>query len=550
MSTVGGSGDDVVRKTRDEYRKKESDLIKKHQKEMQKVEEANEKQVNDLKTSQDKQYKALHKDTRETITAKDHKYQQEVENMRNIHRRQLQQAVEDSQQQQQSGNISKKMENGQQREQFESRLKGLQEQNVSNINKKTEEFQGTLEEMRNKQQDSVSENRNKMNLKHQQEMAALVEHREKDKANMQERYDAYRRTAEGKIENLNMKSWKDREKASENLLNTVRRERVTHEDTLTATKEGYKEALETTREKFDKVNNLRSGQQEEFRKNMENHVENRVMNKMHQLEVDKEDLKLGQALQRAELKRQSNKEVANIKNEFNKNIVGYEMDRKDALVESNESHARDINALSDKHSKVFTDAMRKQMAEKNSQQYRAQNALSDIQRDFGARTDQQKIMADMRVKNIHETSEESKARVIEQQKEVIEGMKFGHSEEIKEMRKKMEQDHRAVIDNLKDQMLKQEVANTEKNSMLMQKYEKQIAHLNDTLNKERREHDDYVRRAVSTLQQEHKQQLDTQNTQFTEKAKQMQERFQNELKTENRKYQEKTEQLISTIKKG
>lgn len=550
MSTVGGSGDDVVRKARDEYRKKESDLIKKHQKEMQKVEESNDKTVNELKSAQDKQVKTLQKDARDTITAKDHKYQQEVENIRNMHRKQLQQAVEESQQSQREGSVSKKLELNTQRQQSDSRLRDLQDENAAQIKKKTEEFQNELSELREKQQESVENNRNKLNLKHKEEISSIVADKEQDKTNAQERYEAYRRSAEDQIDNLKSKNAKAREKASENLLNNVRRERIQHQDSLNAAKEGYDEALEKSRERFDKMNSLRESQSDDFRKGIENHVEERIMPKLRQLEDDKESLKLGQALQRAELKRQSSKEIANVKDQFNRNVEGYEMDRREALAASNERHAQDIRMMADKHSRVFTEAMKRNLAEKNSLQYRSQNALSDIQRDFGGRVEQQKIQADVRVKGIYDAAEEGKARLAENQQNVIDTLKFGHAEELKDLRLKLEADNREVVDNLKSQMQKQEVANTEKTAMMMQKYEKQIATLNDTLNKERREHDDYVRRTVATMQQEHKQQLDAQNSQFAEKAKQMQDRFSAELKSENKRFQEKTEQLVSTIKKG
>ena len=558
MSSVGGSGgsdstrakEEALRKAREDYKKKESELIKKHQKEMQRVEEVNEKQVAELRKTQDKQIEKIHADSRDTITARDHKYQQEVESMRNMHRRQLQQAVEENQQSQSTMSRTKKLEDNLQREQNESRMRSLQEDNVTQIRKKEAEFQESLNEMQAKQKESVTSNRDKLNNKHQEETASLIENRDKDKAQMQEKYDSYRRNAEDKIENLKIKNFKDKQKASEDLVNIVGRERLTHEDNMKAAKEGYGEALEKTRDRFDKTNRLRAQQQEEFRSGMANQVENRIMNKVHQLENDKEDLKLAQSLQRAELKRQSNREVQNLRDDFNRNVEGYEMDRKEALNLSNERNQKNIRALTDKHNQVFTEAMKRNLNDKTAAHYRNINAMEDIQRDFGARVDQQRIQADMRVQNAHEQAEESKGRAFSQQKDTIEMMKFNHGEEVKALRKKLEDDNRAVVANLKEQMRKQEVSNTEKNSLLVQKYEKQIAQLNDILNKERREHDDYVRRTISQMQQEQKLQLEAQDSKFAERARQMQEQHQSEMKAETKRNQQKTEQLLSTIKKG
>lgn len=556
MSSIGSSGsdsnrsDEVVRKARDEYRKKESDLIKKHQKEMQKVEEVNERQISDLKQAQEKQVGRLQKDSRETITARDHKYQKEIEDMRSMHRRQLQQAVEEGQQGQQKSASSSKLETSQLREQTESKIRDLQDTQELELRKKTSEFQNALQDMRQEQQDAVNENRNKLNLKHQERITNLIETREKDVSNLNEKLSSYKRAAENKIEDLEVRSFKDKKKSSNDIINNIRRERVTHSDNLAATREGYEAALEKSRERFEKANSLRESQQEEYRKEMNKNVEDRVMTKIHQLESDKEDLKMSSTLERTQMKRQSDREVENIRSGFNKNIEGYEMDRREALHLSNERNAENMRRLTNKHNDVFTEAMKRSLNDKTSQKNINENAMSDIQKDFGARVDQQKIQADMRVRSIYETTEESKARLAEQQKEVIEAMKFNHGEEIRALRQKMEEENRAAIDNLRDQMRKQEVSHTEKNAVTIQKYEKQIAALNDQMMKERREHDDYIRRTISGMQKEQKLQLEAQDSKFTERARQMQERHAQEIKAESKRGQQKAETLLQTIKKG
>lgn len=555
MSSVGGSGgsdrsDEVVRKAREDYRKKESDLIKKHQKEMQKVEEANERKVSDLKQSQDKQIGRLQKDSRETITARDHKYQKEIDDLRTMHRRQLQQAVEENQQTQQKYSSGKKLETNQMREQNDSRLRDLQDGHAQEIQKKTQEFQNNLQEMNEEQKGAIKENRNKLEQKHQERITDLVETREKDIAELQEKFNSYKRSAENKIEDLEVRSFKDRTKASNEVINNIRRERMTHTDNLAAAKEGYDSALEKTRERYEKANSLRGDQQEEFRKEMNKNVEDRVMSKIYQLESDKADAKVEQTLLRAQMKRQNDKEIENLRQDFNRNIEGYEMDRREALDMSNQRNAENMRVLTNKHNQVFGEAMKRNLNDKTAAQYRNQNAVQDIQKDFGARVEQQKIQADIRVKNIYDQTEEGKARAYEQHKEEIEAMKFNQGEEIKALRKQMEDDKRAVVDNLKDQMRKQEVSHTEKNALLVQKYEKQIATLNDQLNKERRDHDDYVRRTIAGMQQEQKLQLEAQDNKFSERARQMQERHAEELKSESKRHQVKTEQLLQTIKKG
>lgn len=557
MSSVGGSGgsdsnrsDEVVRKAREDYRKKESDLIKKHQKEMQKVEEVNENKVSQLKQAQDKQIGRLQKDTRETITARDHKYQKEIEDMRSMHRRQLQQAVEENQQTQEKYSSGKKLETNQLREQNDSKVRDLQDGYSQDLKNKTTDFQNELTEMREEQKNAVNENRNKLNQKHQERITDLIESREKDVAALQEKHNSYKRSAENKIEDLEIRSFKDKKKSSDDMINNIRRERMTHTDNLAAAKEGYDSALEKTRERFEKANSLRGAQQEEYRNEMNKNVEDRVMTKIHQLENDKADMKVASTLEKAQIKRQGDREIEHIRQEFNRNIDGYEMDRKEALLLSNERNASNMRTLTNKHNEIFSEAMKRNLNDKTAAKYRNENAMSDIQKDFGARVDQQKIQADMRVKSIYEIAEEGKARSAEQQKEVIDAMKFNHGEEMKAMRKKMEDENRGMVDNLRDQMRKQEVTHTEKSAMMIQKYEKQIAVLSDQLNKERRDHDDYVRRTISGMQQEQKVQLEAQDNKFNERARQMQERHAEELKAESKRGQQKSDQLLQTLKKG
>src|SRR5262249_31449383 len=90
MSSVSGSSDsarnDEIKRNRDEYNSSESASAKKHQKEIRKLNEDHVKEIENLKASHAKQLEDLQARTRQTMTDRDQKYQEDIDNIRSLHR--------------------------------------------------------------------------------------------------------------------------------------------------------------------------------------------------------------------------------------------------------------------------------------------------------------------------------------------------------------------------------------------------------------------------------------------------------------------------------
>ena len=102
MSSVGNSDSadradkNQLRRTRDEFRQRESDLIKRQNVETRRLAEHNQDEITSLKEKHSEAMDSAREHSHESITQRDHQYQREIEDIRNLHRKQLQTSADET----------------------------------------------------------------------------------------------------------------------------------------------------------------------------------------------------------------------------------------------------------------------------------------------------------------------------------------------------------------------------------------------------------------------------------------------------------------------
>ncbi|NJL25632.1 MAG: hypothetical protein HC902_10965 [Calothrix sp. SM1_5_4] len=108
MSSVGSSDsssnprDEVVRRNREDYQKKEAELVKKQAKELRRLNEQHYAEMERIKNDHQSQMENLRKASTDTISARDHRYQKEIEDIRTMYRKQAQASADESQRREES----------------------------------------------------------------------------------------------------------------------------------------------------------------------------------------------------------------------------------------------------------------------------------------------------------------------------------------------------------------------------------------------------------------------------------------------------------------
>ncbi|HMN69818.1 MAG TPA: hypothetical protein PKC28_14840 [Bdellovibrionales bacterium] len=554
MSSVGSSDgsnrqDEVIRRNREEAQKAEAEAAKKHRREVRRLNESHYNEIEKIKSSHEAQMKSMHGESKDAISARDHRYNQEMEEVRAAHRKQREQMAEENQRREETLRKAISSDSAQEKESSTQRFDKLSADYRSGLQKREELYQEALATNREAQQRAIVDNRTRLEQAHEKLVGTIKDERNQTVGNLQRQNSEQRQSLETRLKDQEQRHMRDQRRGSDQLLRTVASERVNRVDSEQMMREGFNDAIADTRERFEKQaskERLANHQAREFSKSS---ASDRIDNQIRRLEYEKEDLKQGNIRTEVKLKQQKEREIKNLRDSWGKNIENLQEQRDELLNATNDRNAEDIHNVRKQLGKELTETnrfYRGRMEENNRINRQAQDNLVG---DFEARQAHTAVTADQRIRSIHETSETEKARLIELQQTTREASQRQQQTEMKNLREAMDDDKQGALRRMQDQMRKQELAHTERMSSMVQKYEKQITALKDQVLKERKSGEDNLKRTVDELQRAHKVSLDMVETKNRDRMRTISSQQADELRSLNKRHEEKLDQVLAEVKK-
>jgi hypothetical protein len=554
MSSIGSSDssnrqDEVVRRNREEAAATEAELVKKQKAEMRRINEKHYAEVEKLKEAHQAQLEAMQKASHDAISERDHRYQQDMEDLRGLHRKALEQsAIENSRREEAlrkatSGDI----EGAKKRN--DERFDRLSKDYNNKLSRAEEVTSKTMEESREAQARAIAENHEKLERAYEKQLSAVKADRDEKVNSLQNQYSDYRYNAEDRLKSQELRHMQAQERSSDSLVRSVRKERQSALDREKLMRDGFDDGLQTQRNRYDKAMKKQAAAQSMVSETLKSNAVDRIDNQVRRLEGEKEDLKEVNARQQLLNKQAKEEEIRHIKEAYGKNIENYREQRDQAVRESNERSARDVAAVRADLGKQLSDSNRSFRDRLNENTQIQTSAYRNATADFEARTQQQQMFADQRVKNIFDTTQEEKTRLIQKQAEDHTTMQHNRADEIKALHAQLESEKQDAVLRMQDQIRKQEVAHTEKMNQLVAKYEKQITALKDQVVREKRNGEENVRRTVDEMTRAHKISIDQLEAKNRDRLRQVNAVQSEELRSLNKRHEEKLDQVLAVVKK-
>jgi hypothetical protein len=556
MSSINSSDsssnrqDEVVRRNREDYKQKESELVKKHQKEIRRLNETHYAEVEGLKESHTDQMQEMQQKSRENLSRRDMKYQREIENLRNLHRKQMSDLSEDAQSKVSFAEKESDNRISQAERQFTERAAELNDSHLAESQQKEKAFEENLQDLRETQKEAIESNRDKLNSKHEREMKTLVEGGSTDRAELNRAYRNYRQNAEGRLKQQELQHMRDKERASDNFLGAMKNERIAESEVAENMRQGFRDSIQDVEEKY-------SNQRRKDMKNaaiadeeLRHGVYGRINGKVRSLENDVRDLEAKNVRDRVSRDQAKAREMKNLKDAYQANVDDYKHQKEELLVQSRESNHDDIQELQGEHSQQMQNTTRQYLGRMQMENAKNREAITSLKNDFEARQEQTSTQADHRVKNVVDSVNEDKARMTKNYQTNFDLMRQQQSDEVKNLQMDHMQNKAEALERLKEQMRQRELQHQEKLTLLKGKYEKQIAELNDRRTVEKRTSDEYIKRQADDLKRSHQMELETQQSQFRDKIAKLQEQHDVEMQTLNSRHEEQVDQLVGAMRKS
>jgi hypothetical protein len=283
---------------------------------------------------------------------------------------------------------------------------------------------------------------------------------------------------------------------------------------------------------------------------MKHSAVDRVENQVRRLENEKEDLKQNKVRNELQLKQQQGREIKNMRDAFQDNVNNLAEQRDAAVNQSNQRNRTDVHVVRKEMGKQLVDTnrfYRERMEESNRIN---REAYETIKSDFDDRNTQTKSNANQRVERIHGESEESKARMIEQQEQNHMQNQLSKHEEMKKLRAVVDSEKNQAVRRVQEQMRKQELQHTDRMAAVVNKYEKQITGLNDQILRERKIGEENLKRTVEEMQRAHQASIDQLDSKNRDQMRQAQATHGEQLRSVNKRHEAQIDQVLTEVKKG
>lgn len=538
-----------IRRNRESHQSAEADMVKKQAKEIRRLNEEHYAEVENLKREHLAQMDNLRKATSNDITARDHKYNQDVEELRDFYKRQMTQQADESQKRQDALRKATSSDLDQSKAQTDARFARLTNDYEKGLQEREQGYEHSLKQNREEQKSAIEDNRTKLQRNHDEAMKAVKSERNKRVGDLQKSFDEYRQTTGAEKRDTQLRHLQDQQRSSTNLLRTVQKERAAQQDSEEYLRDGFKDAIEKTRERFEKAASREREANNLSRDQMKSTVGDRIDNQVHRLESENYDLREGNARSELKTRQQMRREIGNISDSYQRSMEALQDERNEAVHQSNDRVHRGVQKVRKEMEHQATDVNRyyRQRQAQNDAVHR--DAYDNLKVDLENRAEQTKVNADLRVKNLYEQASEEKSRLAEMQVENHKANQNSHQDEMSTLRANLEADKKIAVSTLTDRLQKQEVMHSERMAQVVGKYEKQIQTLKDELTREKKQYDETLKRTTEEMQRQNKLALDQSAQQNRERLRQVDAHHNEELRSLNKRSDERLDQVISQLKK-
>lgn len=542
--------DESVRKAREEYRKKEAELIKKHNKEIRAL---NDKYVSEIDTKDRKHAATLgeaRKKSQDSLTQRDMRYRKEMEELRAMHSKQLEKLMEDNRQKLAADNKAARLEVKQANLGKNDRTQELHDRYARQHAEESQKFSEKLEELRQDQKETLTRTREKLNESHDKEIESLRDNSNETISKLKNEYRQLRQGTTEKIRGQEIRHMQDKARMQSSHMDNIKGQAESHNTIQKVSREAYQDGIKDVRHRMAQAREQDLENQSMTRQQFQADVEGRIDSQVNRLERDLAKARNANAMRQAQQKRDLNRQMQNMQDSYQEKYNYLENARKETLRQSNEINAQNVREIRGEADKQMATTGRYYMDRMEVENFKNRQAIDNLEKDFALRQGYTAEKAEERINRIRSGANVNEQKLRENFQANIDVMKQASDEEKREVRMAITKDKNTALQMMKEQAQKQEIEHQRKVTDIISKYEKRISDMNDQIMREKRLRDQREKTLISNLRKQHQNEIDALKLQQEDQNKQAKVAHEREMRDTSRRNQEKLDEVLRAVKKS
>lgn len=472
MSSVSGADrnrhTEELRNQREEYQERESEQVKKHRKEIRRLNQQHGEEVARLKENYNSRIEDLRTRSNENLTDRDQANQAKIEEIRSMYHDQLKRKVGDSEDRKNEqvsalrGELTKtKQINDQQKEL-------LVDQFNTSMAEREDVYQANADKARVEMQDALKSRTSSLNSKHDKELKAVTEDRDRMLAQSATDKNADKNMYENKLRSQERQFNNKMEKAEGNWKENFRQKEVEMDDAL----QGRNQALQLERRamqaKYDRATQSKTDQMDQVRKDFEDAAQGRVNREIRSANFETQRQQNMRFQEAIKSNRMNQLEKANLAADYEKRIAVMD-DERAQIREKAMDEARDmVQTGARKNERLIGDITREGQRERAITKERHAEDRARLEIEAARKEAHTNKTTDGRIRKVIQAANEAQTQQIETHERNLNELKSSYAENLMNQRQ-------AQFSQLKDTYLRME-------DRLRQNDEKHVKKLEDTEN--------------------------------------------------------------------
>lgn len=540
------SQDEAIRRSRETYQNRETENAKKHGQQVKNLTESAQAELEKVKADHARQMEELKTKTREAITSRDMHYQKEIDEMREMHQKQIQRVA-----------LEAEGREGRTEQALRAELDRVQATSQQQRDILTNEFSNELSKRdramgeyavntRKAQQEAAVEQKQRLTQTHAKELNALVKDRNERLTQESNEQAALRRASADQVKSLNRSHQLERDRLIADHGVSVKNEKENSRQNAEFQREEMQFAIKKNRERFEKATEEIRGNSDASVDNLERTVNGRLNDKVRQLETDKQNLKHELVRTRVKGEKEKAVEVRNLRDNLTANIENLEKSRRETVGAANEKTKQELGQVVKKNEDLVARTNRFHQDNKVMDDLRNDERFSKTQLEYEKHIGHEKATNESRFNKLHSSNEMEQGKLRAYFERATTSMKENFETTLREMRDRNKRDQEQIFSQFTKQAQENDMKFQEKLGNISTRYERQIAEMQEKHLKDLKDQQSLSDRQKGELVRKGEQDLKTLSSQFEYRISKMEDGHKREIETLNRKHEETLANLTKT----
>ncbi len=552
MSSVDSSNknEDSIRAQREHYIKKESNIVKKHSKEIRRLSEQHHKELESLKKSHSHRIRDIQKKSRDDLFRRDKKNNDEILKLKDFQRKQTRKMAEGADVKYTNLRYATKKDQSLEKSRHQDRLLNINKQYTKDIGNLKRQHEVEIESMRNSQKQSITDSGEKKDRAHSVEIKTLEKNRQEAIHSLQKKIIDQRETSDHRIKTQKLSNFKDKVRMQDNFMDSVQRERETASHTMDRMRDGFSKGQADTRAKYQKSTENQKQQHIKSIHKLEEDVVGRQNTEVRNLKQKVENLKSQNIRGQLDSKWKTKKHDDNLKHAYQNQLEDIRERQVNLVDDFNTKNVKDIKKIRKETSDLLKNTNKYYKSELMMKDDKNREALKNIK-------DTSEVNKKLKEKNFNKREETLVSRSTNERESMknyysatIDDLKENNEIQKRQIVRKINADRSLSEANLRVRAQKTQIDDAKRLDRTILKYKREIEKLNSESiikrRSEKRKNDSTVR----NMKRLHETQLTSVKQQYEEKLTRYKETERGRAQTTETRHRAQIDNLLNVTKKS